>query len=54
VRLTDAVIERRDFRLGPLTLAVHADDRIALLGGSGTGKTTGKTTLVDAPSANST
>ena len=44
VRLEDAVIERGDFTLGPLTLEVAWGDRVALSGPNGSGKTT----LVDA------
>ncbi len=38
--LTDAVVRRGDFTLGPLTLAVGRADRIALLGENGSGKST--------------
>ena len=40
VRLTDAVIERGEFRLGPLTLDIDWADRLALVGPNGSGKTT--------------
>ncbi|HEY6472671.1 MAG TPA: ABC-F family ATP-binding cassette domain-containing protein [Acidimicrobiales bacterium] len=39
-RLEDAVIERGDFVLGPLTLDVGWADRVALVGPNGSGKTT--------------
>ncbi|WP_248582544.1 ABC-F family ATP-binding cassette domain-containing protein [Nocardioides sp. InS609-2] len=38
--LTDAVVRRGDFTLGPVTLAVGRADRIALLGDNGSGKST--------------
>ncbi len=44
VRLADAVVERGDFTLGPLTLDIAWAERIALVGPNGSGKTT----LVDA------
>jgi ATPase subunit of ABC transporter with duplicated ATPase domains len=40
VRLVDAVVERGDFRLGPLTLDIAWADRVALVGPNGSGKTT--------------
>jgi ATPase subunit of ABC transporter with duplicated ATPase domains len=40
VRLEDAVIERGDFRLGPVTLEIGWADRLALVGPNGSGKTT--------------
>ena len=40
VRLSDAVIRRGDFSLGPLTLDIAWADRLALVGPNGTGKTT--------------
>jgi ATPase subunit of ABC transporter with duplicated ATPase domains len=40
VRLEDAVIERGDFTLGPLTLDIAWADRVALVGPNGSGKTT--------------
>jgi ATPase subunit of ABC transporter with duplicated ATPase domains len=39
-RLEDAVVERGGFTLGPLTLDIAWADRVALVGGNGTGKTT--------------
>jgi ATPase subunit of ABC transporter with duplicated ATPase domains len=39
-RLDDAVLERGDFRLGPLTLEVGWADRLALVGPNGSGKST--------------
>jgi ATPase subunit of ABC transporter with duplicated ATPase domains len=39
-RLTDAVVERGSFRLGPLSLEVGWAERVALLGPNGSGKTT--------------
>ena len=38
--LSDAVVERGGFRLGPVTLQVRAGDRLALVGPNGAGKTT--------------
>ncbi|MEW1951827.1 ABC-F family ATP-binding cassette domain-containing protein [Terrabacter sp. NPDC080008] len=38
--LSDAVVERHGFRLGPVSLAVGRGDRIALVGNNGSGKTT--------------
>jgi ATPase subunit of ABC transporter with duplicated ATPase domains len=40
VRLEDAVLERGDFTLGPLTLDIGWAERIALVGPNGSGKTT--------------
>jgi ATPase subunit of ABC transporter with duplicated ATPase domains len=40
VRLEDAVLERGDFTLGPLTLDIAWAERIALIGPNGSGKTT--------------
>ena len=40
VRLEDAVVERGDFTLGPVTLDIGWADRIALVGPNGSGKTT--------------
>ena len=40
VRLTDAVIERGDFRLGPVELELAWADRLAVLGPNGSGKST--------------
>ena len=39
LRLVDAVVERGDFRLGPLTFEVGARERVALVGRNGSGKT---------------
>jgi len=39
-RLEDAVIERGDFTLGPLTLEIGWAERLALVGPNGSGKTT--------------
>jgi len=39
LRLTDAVVERGAFRLGPVSLEVGARERVALTGPNGTGKT---------------
>ncbi len=39
-RLTGAVVERGTFRLGPLDLAIHWGDRLAVLGPNGSGKST--------------
>ena len=39
-RLSDAVIERGTFRLGPIDLEVGWADRVAILGPNGSGKTT--------------
>jgi ATPase subunit of ABC transporter with duplicated ATPase domains len=38
--LSDAVVDRGDFRLGPVSLVVGRGDRIAVLGDNGSGKTT--------------
>jgi len=38
--VVDAVVERPDFRLGPVTLVVGRGDRIAVVGDNGSGKTT--------------
>ncbi|MCU1537458.1 MAG: putative transporter [Humibacillus sp.] len=38
--LSEAVVERPGFRLGPVSLAVGRGDRIALVGDNGSGKTT--------------
>ncbi len=38
--LSGAVVERRGFRLGPVTLQVSYGDRVALVGPNGAGKTT--------------
>ena len=38
--LSDAVVERGGFRLGPVTLQVSSGDRVALVGPNGAGKTT--------------
>jgi ATPase subunit of ABC transporter with duplicated ATPase domains len=38
--LSDAVVERQDFRLGPVSLVVGRGDRIAVVGDNGSGKTT--------------
>ena len=43
-RLTDAIIERGDFLLGPVDLEVNWAERVAILGANGSGKTT----LIDA------
>ncbi len=40
VRLKEAVVERGDFRLGPIDLELAYGDRLAVSGGNGTGKTT--------------
>jgi ATPase subunit of ABC transporter with duplicated ATPase domains len=46
MRLTDAVVERGQFRLGPTTLEVGWADRVALVGRNGSGKTTLLETLL--------
>ena len=40
VRLEDAVVQRGDFTLGPVTLEIGWADRLALVGPNGSGKTT--------------
>jgi ATPase subunit of ABC transporter with duplicated ATPase domains len=40
VRLEEAVVERGDFRLGPIELELSYGDRLAVSGGNGSGKTT--------------
>ena len=40
VRLADAVVERGEFTLGPLTIDIAWADRVALVGPNGSGKTT--------------
>jgi ATPase subunit of ABC transporter with duplicated ATPase domains len=40
VRLQDAVVQRGDFRLGPVSLEIGWADRLALVGPNGSGKTT--------------
>jgi ATPase subunit of ABC transporter with duplicated ATPase domains len=39
-RLTNAVVERGDFRVGPVELELRHGDRLAVLGRNGAGKTT--------------
>jgi ATPase subunit of ABC transporter with duplicated ATPase domains len=46
IRLADAVVQRGDFRLGPLTLEIGWADRLALVGPNGSGKTTLVETLL--------
>jgi ATPase subunit of ABC transporter with duplicated ATPase domains len=46
VRLEGAVVERGQFRLGPLELAVGWGDRLAIAGANGSGKTTLLDTLL--------
>jgi ATPase subunit of ABC transporter with duplicated ATPase domains len=38
--LSEAVVERGTFRLGPVTLQVSREDRVAVVGANGSGKTT--------------
>jgi ATPase subunit of ABC transporter with duplicated ATPase domains len=40
VSLTDAVVERGSFRLGPVSLELHGGDRLAIVGANGSGKST--------------
>ena len=40
VRMEEAVVERGDFRLGPLDLEIRWADRVAVVGPNGSGKTT--------------
>jgi ATPase subunit of ABC transporter with duplicated ATPase domains len=40
VRLSGAIVERGDFRLGPIDLELRHGDRLALVGPNGSGKTT--------------
>jgi ATPase subunit of ABC transporter with duplicated ATPase domains len=40
MRLTNAVVERSDFRLGPVDLEIGWGERIAIVGPNGSGKTT--------------
>jgi len=46
LRLTDAVVERGSFRMGPTTIEVRWADRVALVGPNGSGKTTLLQTLL--------
>jgi ATPase subunit of ABC transporter with duplicated ATPase domains len=39
-RLSDAVVDRGAFRLGPITLEIGGSERVAILGSNGSGKTT--------------
>jgi ATPase subunit of ABC transporter with duplicated ATPase domains len=39
-RLDDAVVERGDFRLGPVSLEIGWGERVAIVGANGSGKTT--------------
>jgi ATPase subunit of ABC transporter with duplicated ATPase domains len=40
MQLTDAVIERGDFRLGPISIEITSGDRVSITGPNGTGKST--------------
>jgi len=40
VSLTDAVVERGSFRLGPVSLELYGGDRLAIVGANGSGKST--------------
>jgi ATPase subunit of ABC transporter with duplicated ATPase domains len=40
VSLTDAVVERGSFRLGPVSLELYGGDRVAVVGANGAGKST--------------
>jgi ATPase subunit of ABC transporter with duplicated ATPase domains len=40
VSLTEAVVERGSFRLGPVSLELYGGDRLAVVGANGAGKTT--------------
>jgi ATPase subunit of ABC transporter with duplicated ATPase domains len=46
IRLEDAVVQRGDFTLGPVTLEIGWADRLALVGPNGSGKTTLVETLL--------
>ena len=46
LRLHDAVVERDQFRLGPITIELRWADRVALVGPNGSGKTTLLETLL--------
>jgi ATPase subunit of ABC transporter with duplicated ATPase domains len=39
-RLSEAVVDRGEFRLGPITLEIGGSERVAILGSNGSGKTT--------------
>ena len=39
-RLSDAIVERGSFTLGPIDLEIHYGERVAFLGANGSGKTT--------------
>jgi ATPase subunit of ABC transporter with duplicated ATPase domains len=39
-RLSDVVIERGSFRLGPIDMEIHSAERVAVVGPNGSGKTT--------------